>query len=71
MGPQPTHPFTLRDRAPRHRLGNRPLDLIHSPADMDRITTDTPDIVYACTTATLGSPTYSCAKPSPATCYAS
>ncbi|MFB7260610.1 hypothetical protein ACFCXH_00340 [Streptomyces nojiriensis] len=31
--------------------GTATFDLIHSPADADRIAPDTPDTVYACTTA--------------------
>lgn len=36
--------------APGPRWGTATFDLIHSPADADRIAPDTPDTVYACTT---------------------
>ncbi|MFF1847122.1 hypothetical protein ACFVW9_36280 [Streptomyces sp. NPDC058217] len=36
--------------APGTGWGTARFDLIHSPADADRIAPDTPDIVYACTT---------------------
>lgn len=36
--------------APGTGWGTACLDLIHSPADADRIAPDTPDTVYACTT---------------------
>ncbi|MGN5392474.1 hypothetical protein [Streptomyces sp. JL7001] len=37
--------------APGTGWGTAVFDLIHSPADADRIAPDTPDTVYACTTA--------------------
>ncbi|MFB6999325.1 hypothetical protein ACFCXF_14770 [Streptomyces virginiae] len=37
--------------APGASWGTATFDLIHSPADADRIDPDTPDTVYACTTA--------------------
>ncbi|MEU9983759.1 hypothetical protein [Streptomyces sp. NPDC050856] len=37
--------------APGTGWGTARFDLTHSPADADRITPDTPDTVYACTTA--------------------
>ncbi|MFH8753320.1 hypothetical protein ACH4GK_37435 [Streptomyces rimosus] len=36
--------------APGTSRGTATFDLIHSPADADRIAPDTPDTVYACTT---------------------
>ncbi|WP_326794003.1 hypothetical protein OHA79_52245 (plasmid) [Streptomyces sp. NBC_00841] len=36
--------------APGTSWGTATFDLIHSPADADRIAPDTPDTVYACTT---------------------
>ncbi|MEU3353077.1 hypothetical protein [Streptomyces sp. NPDC037389] len=37
--------------APGASWGTATFDLIHSPTDADRIAPDTPDTVYACTTA--------------------
>ncbi|MEU3774221.1 hypothetical protein AB0F11_13635 [Streptomyces sp. NPDC032472] len=37
--------------APGTSWGTATFDLIHSPADADRIAPETPDTVYACTTA--------------------
>ncbi|OEJ22547.1 hypothetical protein BGK67_34060 [Streptomyces subrutilus] len=37
--------------APGTSWGTATLDLIHSPADADRLAPDAPDTVYACTTA--------------------
>ncbi|MFK8851768.1 hypothetical protein [Streptomyces sp. Ac-502] len=37
--------------APGTSWGTATFDLIHSPADADRIAPDTPDTVYACTTS--------------------
>ncbi|MFD8789742.1 hypothetical protein [Streptomyces vinaceus] len=39
------------DAIPGTGWGTAVFDLIHSPADADRIDPNTPDIVYACTTA--------------------
>ncbi|MGW1776257.1 hypothetical protein [Streptomyces sp. NPDC002104] len=40
--------------APGRDRGTATFDLIHSPADADTIALDTPDTVYACTTADPG-----------------